>query len=207
MASLDALEALARAEHPDVGAIQRAQRAYANELAANGCRWRVTDFVTLGSPLAHAEVLLARDRADLMSKQADRELPTCLPVLETFVRKSGPLRRFSFPFDMEDPDGFRIAHHAAVFAPTRWTNLYFPSDGFLHGDLIGGPLSGVFGGGIRDVPVSTTARGGLLSHTLYWTSAPGSGAPAHVEALRGAVDLTDAHGKRDGTTAPPDRAR
>jgi hypothetical protein len=48
-------------------------------------KWRVTDFVTLGSPLAHADILLARDRVGLEAKQNDREFPTCLPVLEKVI--------------------------------------------------------------------------------------------------------------------------
>ena len=41
--------------------------------------------MTLGSPLAHADILLARDRVGLEAKQNDREFPTCLPVLEKVI--------------------------------------------------------------------------------------------------------------------------
>ena len=39
--------------------LRAAQRDYVRELKANDNPWRVTDFITLGSPLAHAAVLLA----------------------------------------------------------------------------------------------------------------------------------------------------
>ena len=61
------------------------------------------------------------------------------------------LRRFSFPPDAVQ----RVPHHAAVFGPTRWTNLYFPSKLLLWGDLVGGELRSIFGPGVRDIPVST----------------------------------------------------
>jgi hypothetical protein len=72
-------------------------------------------------------------------------------------------------FTFENPKGVWLPHHAAVFAPTRWTNLYFPCHAIFWGDLIGGPLVSAFGSAIRDVPVETKRRFGLLSHTLYWT--------------------------------------
>ena len=59
------------------------QGRYLEELKTNGSEWRVTDFITLGSPLAHATILLAHDAADLGRKQEAREFPRCLPALET----------------------------------------------------------------------------------------------------------------------------
>lgn len=175
--ALDRLEELAREPGLDLGAWRRSQRRYFDELREVGCGWRVTDFVTAGSPLAHAAVLLAADEVDLRSRQNDRELPTCPPRLER--------DKFSFPRGRKN----RTPHHAAVFAPTRWTNLYFPARFLLWGDLIGGPLRPVFGRGVQDVPVTTRQRGGLLSHTLYWRCSVDD--DPHVVALRKAIDLLD----------------
>ena len=55
-----------------------------------------------------------------------------------------------------------MAHHAASFAAVRWTNLYFPCAGVIHGDVIGGPLAGLFGWGVKDIGVTTGLRGGYL---------------------------------------------
>ena len=59
-----------------------AQLALWKELRSLGNPWLVTDLVTLGSPLAHAAILLAHDDADLAEKQEQRELPTCPPFFE-----------------------------------------------------------------------------------------------------------------------------
>jgi hypothetical protein len=199
MVNLEAIEALARKNGSgaaiDLDEVQAAQRKYLNELIENGNEWRVTDFITCGSPLAHAAVLMARDRDDLETKQRDRELPRCLPVLETVTRRNQEVQRIAFEIDRRDPHSYRVPHHAAVFAATRWTNLFFPSRTIVRGDLIGGPLADVFGQAIRDIPVSTTLRGGLLSHTLYWTYPAGAGAdaatPPSVAILRDVLDLVD----------------
>jgi hypothetical protein len=45
-------------------------------------RWLITDLVTLGSPLTHAEFLLARDAADLRAHQASRDFPVSPPIRE-----------------------------------------------------------------------------------------------------------------------------
>lgn len=160
-----------------------AQRAYGCELKNNGVRWRVSDFITLGSPLTHAPILMARDVRDLAAKCADREFATCPPTLESAQRDHHEVWGFSYPA-AQTP---RVPHHAAVFGPTRWTNLYFPCSGIIRGDLIGGPAQAVFGPGILDVPVTTHLWGGFLSHTLYWSS--GRKSDTHVEELRKVLDL------------------
>lgn len=202
MQALDALEAMASSSStaPSGNELQPAQRAYAHELAANGSRWRVTDFVTLGSPLAHAEILLARDRADLQQKQQDRELPTCLPVLETVQRDGQTLRRFTYP-PPDAPAPYRIPHHAAVFGPTRWTNLYFANRAIVHGDLVGGPLAAIWGRGVRDVAVTTPKWFGFLAHTHYWTQPRDGSVPDCVRQLRQTIDLTDQ--RRPNAPKPP----
>ncbi len=188
--ALRQLEALtAEAEDDDTtdtARIQKAQRRYFNELKANQVRWRVTDFVTLGSPLAHAEILLARDAADLQPKFANRELARCPPVLERSQKAGQTLKLLSYA----PAPGQLVPHHAAVFGPTRWTNLYFPSRLLVWGDLIGGRLRPVFGPGVLDTAVRTSRRWGFLGHTLYWT--PDRGANQHLAVLRAALDLLDA---------------
>ena len=148
-----------------------------NELIENDYKWRVTDFLTLGSPLTHAWPLLARSKAELEEKVASREFPCCPPVLEN--------GKFTYPADR----AHRTPHHAAGFAPTRWTNLYFPSRFLLWGDLVGGPIAKHFGDSICDVSVTTDQRFGMLSHTLYWTPDKSKTTPSHIEVLRRALAL------------------
>lgn len=49
-------------------------------------RWLISDFVTLGSPLTHAEFLLAKNNEDLKDRQSSRELPTAPPYREELDR-------------------------------------------------------------------------------------------------------------------------
>jgi len=206
--ALKTLEAMARAQRKDPAAgrdaIPGAQRAYGFELMENGNPWLVTDFITLGSPLAHAELLLARDPADFAMRQQQRELPTCLPYLE-----GGKVFSYKDRYKVETGEGenavkqeriIRVPHHAALFAPVRWTNLYFPSRLFLDGDIIGGPLADTtspatrrFGPAIRDVQVKTRAFFGLFSHTRYWREHKADAAleNAPVPTLRAALALDD----------------
>lgn len=136
------------------------------ELHDNNHRWLVTDFVTLGSPLTHADLLLAKNRRDLNRKIEQREFPVSPPVLNK--KKS-----FSLDINYTLPDGSTkrttsVPDHAAWTACVCWTNFYFPCRWLLKGDFIGGPLAPLFGSGIRDVPVSTKIRGGWLAHNHYW---------------------------------------
>lgn len=186
--ALQELERLARESQtnpPDTKSYQKAQSACLAELQSQGNKWLVTDFVTLGSPLAHAPVLLARDEGEFRRKKEERELPTSPPVLEHVDGKG----RFSYQHN-----NVWVPHHAAVFGPTRWTNLYFPCRWTLWGDVIGGPMAPLFGSGIRDVPVGTNILGGLLSHTAYWKlpKQPSAGSVAtHIQALRAAVRIVE----------------
>ncbi len=182
------LETMAVQGQTDTQAWHAAQRKLFDLRKATGLAWRVSDLITLGSPLAHAQVLMAANAADLKQRLADRELLACPPALESTQVKHQPWQGFSYPAGA----AARKLHHAAVFACTRWTNLYFPARALVVGDLVGGPLAPVFGGAIKDVAVKTTAWFGLLSHTLYWQP---HGSDTHVNVLRRALDLLDNEGK------------
>jgi hypothetical protein len=82
---------------------------------------------------------------------------------------------------------FKFLHHAAPFAVTRWTNLYFEVGWFgFSGDLIGGPVAPQFGPWVKDVPLSAPSC--TPAHTCYWWSKPG-GSNTHLAALRAALRL------------------
>ena len=202
--ALDALEQLAReATHgPDfVEKYQAAQSAYLDELRAQGNRWLVTDFVTMGSPLAHAELLLARKATEFKRKKDEREIPICPPFLEEITEDGAKVKKFTFK-----PAQTWLPHHAAVFGPTRWTNLYFPCRNVLWGDLIGGPMAPAFGQGVRDVAVETRPHSSLFSHSQYWAFPKGvaeSPVPSWIGRLRETLRLcstpTPAEGKTEVT--------
>jgi len=166
---------------------REATRAVAVEQEANGSRWMVTDFITLGSPLAHGDLLLARNRLDFERRAREHELPNCPPVIEG----KGV---FSFEHEGRDSRGRQealVLNHAALFAATVWTNLYFPCRAILWGDVVGGPVAPVFSGGVRDILVRTARRRGWLAHTLYWNwdDRDREFATSPVQQLRLAMDL------------------
>lgn len=176
-------KAIATNTELDIDAFQAQQKKALIELQTQGHIWRVTDFITLGSPLTHAEFLLAKDKADLQKKKEKRLYPSCPPVLEYEKKFEG----FSFTYQNEnledkykeklktqkikvnDMDPYfddraapRQPHHAALFGYTRWSNLYSPVKNILWGDQISGPLKEAFGltvtsnqtlSGIRDIAV------------------------------------------------------
>ena len=53
-----------------------------NPQTSSDPRWLITDFVTLGSPLAHAEFLIAASAEDLAQRKFERELPESPPLRE-----------------------------------------------------------------------------------------------------------------------------
>lgn len=171
-----------------------------------GNPWLVMDLITLGSPLAHAQLLLARTPPELRDREQERELPTCPPIPDE--------RRASYRINYEVNGQKRTIfalHHAALFACVRWTNIYYPAWGGFFGDLVGGPLRGVFGAGINDIAVRSAEAGGWLQHTPvihthYWkteTAGPAANKkrPWTIDALREALDLESRRLLREATVA------
>lgn len=160
--------------------------------------WLISDFVTLGAPLAHAQTLLAETLQEFEAALSRRELATSPPHFETF---EGGRTRFSYcrqHGQSDDPDaGPRAPHNAAVFAAVSWTNIYFPAQGILRGDLVGGSASNVFGPGVRDIAARAPTYGGWTPHLQYFDLEADPrpwGDPSwmdHREALREGVALED----------------
>ena len=173
-----------------------------------GNPWRITDLVTVGSPMAHASLLLGRSVSDFQQRMERREAPACPPTEDTHgygYNARQPLMLGQKPFTPH------YLHHAAAFAVTRWTNLYFPAPFGVFGDIVGGPVKPVMGGGVLDLPVTVgNGKGWLarswLSHTHYWSERGGTQGylsalgkdeqaitqgprPSATEALRWAIDL------------------
>jgi hypothetical protein len=175
--------------------VRRLQHAAWREHQANGFSWLVTDFVTAGSPLAHARWLLNADKQvsfdDLVQ---ERTFPTCPPVTEDLPTSTPGRVRRAFTFTHAYPGPFRnrsrsvqVPNHAALFALTRWTNLYFPLSGISRGDPVAGPLRDTFGEWVLDMPLEHPGGGiGGFAHT-YYVAPKGSG--SHLERLRGSLEL------------------
>jgi hypothetical protein len=160
------------------------------EMRANTQPWLITDLITAGSPLTHAPLLLAASKEELNGMFDRKELAACPPRPGDDIWYDG-----KYIDQLGNKRSFRYLRHNAPFAVTRWTNLYFPVRFGFFGDLVGGPLAGVFGSWVEDRPVAWNAgpwRGRtLLAHTAYWripkTSRPGD--RAHLDVFRAALDL------------------
>jgi hypothetical protein len=175
--------------------------------------WLISDFVTLGSPLAHAEFLLARDPGDLKEKITRFLFPTDMPQFQLvqteqrnkilnrqpppptekiFGPEGGLFSYFLGPPEKPDDPKKWTLHHAAPFAAVRWTNIHDPHRLIFQGDVISGPVAPIFGAGIRDIDLrELRGQSYVFSHTLYWALPTGRGRMAHIEALRKAIDLQD----------------
>jgi hypothetical protein len=150
---------------------QQCQHRLWQEFIEVGIPWLITDFITLGSPLAHAQLLMADDQADFVRKKVQYEYPCCPP--DDGDKQYYP-QQYSLSLEGENViRSVLIPHHGAPFSCTRWTNMYFPYRKLILGDLIGGPLNGVFGKGIRDIAVVPSTGKcldrTLISHVRYWT--------------------------------------
>ena len=184
--------------------LQRAASRALGSAALSPNGWRITDFVTVGSPLTHADFLISRDRSRLQTLIEERRLSVCPPAPD------GGEPGFLYPpIVRKGNDPRKLAHHASAFAVTRWTNIYDPH-ALAFGDLISGSLKSNFHLGIEEHAVRMRRRflgiprTRVFTHTHYWSmeadgKAEGgvkrSGELAnkdHIALLRDAVALADA---------------
>jgi len=191
----EATRAAFRAAQGQLGRLLREQSLSAKPEG----RWLISDLVTIGSPLTHAEFLLADGPEDLAKRCYGRELPICPPHREmldpqlvTAAAAAGLLpknetRLISYRY-AQNPDRWAL-HFAAPFAAVRWTNVYDPARFVAQGDMISGPLAENFGPGIADRDMSAgNERSRRFSHTLYWDAKQ---TPVRLKIIRDAVNLLD----------------
>ncbi|MFK7846060.1 MAG: DUF2779 domain-containing protein [Rhodothermales bacterium] len=156
----------------------REQRERARQ--ENKQAWLVSDLITLGSPLVHAEVLLNTTISSVAERKAFRELPTCPPQMNW--DKYADCWRFSYKkWEKKRPTDYFIPDHGAVFGSTVWTNMYFP------GDVVGDKLAPILGPGIKDIelrfpPSLSKKHNAPTSHTIYWSAVKKS--TDHLSHLR-----------------------
>lgn len=145
--------------------------------------WKISDFVSLGSPLASAQFLVASGAVDFKRMKDERIITTCPPEDGIFYSTH---------------EGKRSVQHASVFSVVRWTNIYdqFHPIFFLLGDVISGRVGGLdrFGQGVDDHQVVIRKRGWFsrfVTHNDYWhdTSSDGGPPSPHIGVLRKAADL------------------
>lgn len=152
--------------------------------------WKISDFVTLGSPLTHAEFLVARDAGKWRKGVEERVFSVCPPISDSETKRTILYKRVH-------------AHHASVFAATRWTNISDVGNGWSTGDPFSGSMRENFYGGAKEMRVRLRWRlwgmaMRLMTHTHYWSPTTegeeidDAGRPTgrdHIEVLREAIDL------------------
>jgi len=176
---------------PDsVGDFQAMQFALWKDLRRQGNPWRTTDFVTLGTPMAQADMFVARPPILAGLSRSDSRHDFFERLIRRGVVASCP------PAEGQSP-----------FAVTRWTNIWFPvRRGSLRGDWFGGALRPLFGRGIREIAVTGNLPERLrrgAAQTKYFAR-PDHDAEGDVAFhLREILALADAAGLRDSIVAPP----
>ncbi|OYN75218.1 hypothetical protein [Mycolicibacterium sphagni] len=142
---------------------QAAQFALWQDLRMQGNPWRITDFVTVGTTMALADLFIGRPGIFSGLSRSDnrrRELFDRLTRRGVVVRC--PPRSEALPVNAVEPGpaSFSSGDSAVLgaqspFAVTRWTNLWFPVHrGSIRGDWFGGVLRPLFGPGIREIAVT-----------------------------------------------------
>jgi hypothetical protein len=155
----------------DLAAFRAAQRDAWVGLRKQGNPWKVTDFVTAGTPMYFADQLMASvNGRSFIERVKARELPTCPP--ESEMNPLNNVNKHARFFSWRAGGGRRVLYEGAVVAVVRWTNVYFPVRLGFFGDWFGGPLRSLFGTGIADVELTGNRRGSPGAGPLHNRLAP-----------------------------------
>ncbi len=176
----------------DGAAVRSWQRDLWLEQRELGNDWRISDFVTMGSPLAHADIVLADSVDGFDGAVSSGELPTCPSLVDPETKNIGFPRNYTS--QSGQPRTIRLLGHAAMFSVTRWTNIHVVQRWLVHGDPISGPVAPLFGNGIRDIALKPNGRDGWFAHTKYWRGGVVADDTANppqtaLTALEAALDL------------------
>ena len=173
-----------------VGDFQATQFARWQDLRRRGNPWRTTDFVTVGTPMALADLFVARPPIPAGLRRSDSRHELFDRLIRRGVVVSCP------PGDGQSP-----------FAVTRWTNIWFPvRRGSIRGDWFGGVLRPLFGPGIREIAVTGNRPERLrpgAAHTRYFASPDHDDDGDVAFHLRAILALADDAGLQASITAPP----
>ena len=178
---------------------QTDQFALWQQLRQRGNPWRTTDFVTLGTPLALADLFVARPPILAGAARTDRRHALFDSLARRGVVACCP------PRDDESGDANTLGG-LSPFAVTRWTNIWFPvTRGSVRGDWFGGELAPLFGPGIRDIAVTGNRPERLrpgVPQTKYFAYPDREDAGDVAGHLRSILALDDRNGLEASLSAP-----
>lgn len=173
-------------------------------LRRQGNPWRITDFVTVGTPMSFAHLLVTRPKlldglrkqpaaAALFRDKIQRgELSRCPPRTETqpaeVAAETTPVS-----YSSSRDSTVQVLGSQSMFAVVRWTNLWFPVvRGSLRGDWFGGPVGPLFGAGVEDIAVDGNEKGRrawAVPHTRYFDYPEDDSADSIARYVRSALNL------------------
>lgn len=191
--ALESISAYIQEGNLDVSEYQTLQNNLFHEQMKLGNTWRISDFITLGAPLAHGAFLLGKDDADFRMKIEQREVAISPPQMnddekqffyeKSFIGEDVKLDDMGVEAPFPVPRKIKLLHSAAQFAVVRWSNFYFKAD------YIGGSMRDWFGNGMVDneiIPVGKTNQDiPVKPHTAYWSSEQ----PEPMETIRKILEL------------------
>jgi hypothetical protein len=153
----------------------------------NGNRWLITDFITIAGAIAHTDFyLLGKEHFSDLVRQ--KEFPVCPPILEgkDVSVLFGDVEIPANPPIQPTKISVKPLHHAAPFAITRWTNIFFSSD------YVGGPARRVFRCGVKDIEIKKYGNGWTPGgHTNYWDAEGKNEALLHIAKAMGFKQLNN----------------
>jgi hypothetical protein len=176
-------------------------------LRAQGNPWLITDFVSVGTPMYFADLLLTRNREEFDNQVRNGQLITCPPRAGQQEVEEAQ-RPETVKYWWTDK-GCQVLGSGTMFAVVRWTNFWFPAVWSFFGDWFGGRLAPLFGDGIRDVRIGGNTPGRWLpgfAHALYFKY-PDDEAPSGIAAnIRQALSLDIDPDLAAMTVLDPDKA-
>jgi hypothetical protein len=189
-AGLEELERAAAAVGPNgqgLDAFRQAQQTAWQGLRREGNPWRITDFLSFGSPMYFADRLMTLNPKQFELRIARRDFPTCPPQPDEGAKAEAGRIRLSY-----NNGGRRVLYHGAPFGVVRWTNLWFPPHLWFFGDWFSGALAPLFGHGIKDIPLRGNRPQSLIpagAHALYFSFPKDTTPDSSTTLLRRHLDL------------------
>jgi hypothetical protein len=195
-------EGLTEAQMQELDDYRAAQFELWKNLRRQGNPWLITDFISVGTPMYMADLLLAKNRESFRTLVKTAGLPQC-PPLNGFQPVEGELRPpGNYAWNNR---GRNVLTHGAPYAVVRWTNLFFRADNGWNGDWFGDALRPLFGKGIIDHPIVGNVSGRRapgIAHGRYF-SFPDDEDPAGIaQVLRSYLRLDLASGLKESCRAP-----
>jgi pimeloyl-ACP methyl ester carboxylesterase len=187
-------------EAEEIGTFRKAQTALWREMRRNELPWLITDFVSVGTPMYMADLLITSNRSQFDTLTGRSEIPQCPPTSDTRAVEDDTSATLSY--------GWRNRPRLVTgspFAVVRWTNLWFPSRLGVFGDWFGGPLRPLFGAGITDTPVTGNTPGRYtpaIAHSKYFAYADADGDDDIATCIRRALALDEDAGPTVATLGP-----